>query len=108
MSKFVSHVLLQCSQAKSSGCTSILLNPWLDEMAYCSITKQDIWSAFFQRKMEYKKELSEELKDPEKSDDWALIMEAFKVLGPCGARRLRAAKSCALCATAARWYARIA
>eukprot|EP00746_Dinoflagellata_sp_MGD_P165526 gnl/MRDRNA2_/MRDRNA2_94851_c0_seq1.p1 gnl/MRDRNA2_/MRDRNA2_94851_c0~~gnl/MRDRNA2_/MRDRNA2_94851_c0_seq1.p1 ORF type:complete len:156 (+),score=54.91 gnl/MRDRNA2_/MRDRNA2_94851_c0_seq1:139-606(+) len=52
----------------------------LDELNYGSIAKQDIWSYFFQRKMEYKQELSEELKDPSTKEDWDLIMEAFKVL----------------------------
>jgi len=52
----------------------------LDEANYGSITKQDIWAYFFQRKMEYKQELSEELKDPSQKEDWDLIMEAFKVL----------------------------
>merc|ERR1719321_13039 len=52
----------------------------LDESNYGTITKQNIWAFFFQRKMEYKQELSEELKDPSQKEDWDLIMEAFQVL----------------------------
>merc|ERR1712098_981233 len=41
---------------------------------------EDIWKAFFARKMQFKVPLSEDLKDPDKAPDWALLMEAFRTL----------------------------
>lgn len=62
----------------------------LDESKYQTITKKDIWKAFFERKMQYKKmedgALLEELKDPDDSADWDLVMQAYKCLSNPEAR----------------------
>eukprot|EP00928_Gymnodinium_smaydae_P007274 TRINITY_DN12628_c0_g1_i1.p3 TRINITY_DN12628_c0_g1~~TRINITY_DN12628_c0_g1_i1.p3 ORF type:complete len:187 (+),score=54.33 TRINITY_DN12628_c0_g1_i1:94-654(+) len=57
----------------------------LDENCFHTITKDDIWKAFFARRVEFMRAepngaLSEDLKNPADKHDWALIMEAFHTL----------------------------
>lgn len=57
----------------------------LPESEYRTLEKADLWTAFFARRAEFKKELengalSEELKNPDDKYDWDLVMEAFNVL----------------------------
>merc|ERR1719356_1133491 len=57
----------------------------LPEKDFRTLTKEDIWKAFFARRVAYKKadeggSLSEELKDEGDRADWDLIMEAYHVL----------------------------
>merc|ERR1712008_287722 len=62
----------------------------LEEKHFRTLTKEDIWKAFFSRRVQYKKSdgncLLEELIDPDSAADWALVMEAFKVLSDPGSR----------------------
>merc|ERR1712050_586112 len=63
-----------------------------DENKYRTITKEDIWRAFYRRRASFKRpdeefgSLTEELLDAEDEVDWELIMEAFRVLMDQGAR----------------------
>lgn len=62
----------------------------LEENCFRTLTKEDIWKAFFSRRMEYKKSdgncILEELIDPSSATDWSLVMEAFRVLNDPGSR----------------------
>mmetsp|Transcript_7841 Transcript_7841/g.17089 ORF Transcript_7841/g.17089 Transcript_7841/m.17089 type:complete len:190 (+) Transcript_7841:268-837(+) len=57
----------------------------LPETGFKTITKEDIWKAFFQKRCEYRKvdefgAIVEELKNPDDRIDWDLVMEAYQVL----------------------------
>ncbi|CAE7238926.1 unnamed protein product [Symbiodinium natans] len=61
------------------------------ESNFKSLTKDDLWQAFFTKRMMYKRReangsLSEELKDADDQVDWDLVMEAFRVLSGHEAR----------------------
>merc|ERR1719401_1933292 len=63
----------------------------LQESDFATVTKEDIWKAFFARRTAYKRaepggSLTEELKDEQDRVDWDLIMEAFNVLNDQQAR----------------------
>eukprot|EP00930_Biecheleria_cincta_P071202 TRINITY_DN58721_c0_g1_i1.p1 TRINITY_DN58721_c0_g1~~TRINITY_DN58721_c0_g1_i1.p1 ORF type:complete len:205 (+),score=57.89 TRINITY_DN58721_c0_g1_i1:44-616(+) len=63
----------------------------LEESRFRSLTKDEMWKAFFAQRERYKRHeangaLSEELQRPEDQVDWNLIMEAFNVLSDQAAR----------------------
>eukprot|EP00933_Yihiella_yeosuensis_P000190 TRINITY_DN1002_c0_g1_i3.p1 TRINITY_DN1002_c0_g1~~TRINITY_DN1002_c0_g1_i3.p1 ORF type:complete len:192 (+),score=49.38 TRINITY_DN1002_c0_g1_i3:58-633(+) len=63
----------------------------LEEQKFRNLTKADLYKAFFQKRLQYKKQedcgsISEELQREEDQVDWDLIMEAFRVLSDQEAR----------------------
>mmetsp|Transcript_31193 Transcript_31193/g.43616 ORF Transcript_31193/g.43616 Transcript_31193/m.43616 type:complete len:184 (-) Transcript_31193:168-719(-) len=63
----------------------------LEEANFRNLTKDDLWKAFFEKRVQYKRReangsLSEELENSSDQVDWDLVMEAFHVLSGHEAR----------------------